>query len=276
MLHARALGQENDLNALSPTRTPSARQVQGLSPSKTAISSRAASPFKRTDRGGKSMIGSSYTGRSAFGDKTNQSPSARSPGKRGGGDGPWGASPAKTPWQALPVQFVTPAENIGRAGQIKARLGETLEEPTPASVDNEGPAPALSEEELYPPVDAMPASVHARGTCPLLTSDLPYDFSSALDGLPRASQAAAMLTAAPLEGYAAGPLPVPVDASDLLSAYPMPTAARPRRAAPASRPTPSTRTRTAATMRRMPAQDALARQADTLSRSGLVDDFFDL
>lgn len=110
------------------------------------------------------MIGSSYTGRSAFGDKTNQSPAARSPSKRGAGDGPWSASPSKTPWHAPPMHLVTPADNIGRAGQIKARLGETTGAPTPNEAETEVPAPALSEEELYPPVGAMPSSVHARGT----------------------------------------------------------------------------------------------------------------
>jgi len=223
------------------------------------------------------MIGSSYTGRSAFGDKTNQSPSTRSPSKLGAGDAPWGSSPTKTPWQAPPMRFVTPAENIGRAGQIKARLGETLEAPTPAKPEAEM-SPILSEEELYPPVDAMPASVPARGMCLLLTADLPYDFSTALEGLPRASHAAAILTTAPLVGYmpAAGQLPVPVDASDLLSAHPVPTVTRTRRTAPVSRLAPSTRMRATSTMRRAPVPDVLTRQADTLARSGVVDNFFDL
>ena len=109
-----------------------------------------------------------------------------------------------------------------------------------------------------------------------LTPDLPYDFSPALDGLPRASQAAAMLAAAPLVGHTpvSVPLPVPVDASDLLTAYPTLAATRPRRAAPAPHPVPRSRARAASSMRRAPAQDALARQVDTLARSGVVDDFF--
>lgn len=140
-------------------RTPSTRRMQGLSPSKVAGSSRGASPFKRTDRGGKPMIGSSYTGRSAFGDKTNQSPNARSPAKKGA----WNASPSKTPWQAPPMNFVTPAEKVGRAGQTKALLGDTLETPMPKEAEAPTPAPMLSEEELYPPVEGMPASMQARG-----------------------------------------------------------------------------------------------------------------
>ncbi|WFD24538.1 hypothetical protein MEQU1_003240 [Malassezia equina] len=266
MLHTRAFAQENDLDVLSPMRTPSTRRIQGLSPSKFAGSSRGASPFKRTDRGGKPMIGSSYTGRSALGDKTNQSPNSRSPAKKGA----WNASPSKTPWQAPPMNFVTPAENVGRAGQKKALLGDTLETPMPKEAEAPIPAPMLSEEELYPPVEGMPASMQAR--------DMPYDFPSALDGLPRASQAAAMLTSTPLVGptLPAGPLPVPVVASDLLMAYPTPSATRPRRPAPASRSVPPIRQRAAASMRRAPTQDVLARQADTLARSGVVDNFFPL
>ncbi|WFD28754.1 hypothetical protein MNAN1_003768 [Malassezia nana] len=234
MLHSRALTQENDLDALSPMRTPGARYIQSFSPKKTGSS--RTSPFKRGDRG-KSAIGGSHTVRSAFGDKTNQSPakpSARS------------VSPVKAPAPKL----------------------------APPSPWTASAAPrTLSDDELYPPVGARPALLPARGTLvDALTLDMPYDFSPALEGLPRASQAAAMLAGAPLLGpsRSAAPVPVLVDASDLCTTPPARAAPAPRRAPPAGRPG----VRPRAVPR--PRPDVLARQADTLARSGVVDQFFPL
>lgn len=168
MLHSRTLGQENDAYTASPSRTPGMQKGGD-------VGARSASPFKREQ--GK---GSAPPRRNAFADKTNQSPS---PGRRG--PVPFGSpsklrSPEKAagPWSSVPrkQEFVTPATNIGRAGQLKARMGE-MHDPQTHTVPVSPQAPFVSEEELYPEIETMPTS-----------EPPPFLFPAELDGLPRAAE----------------------------------------------------------------------------------------
>ncbi|WFD32419.1 hypothetical protein MSPP1_003466 [Malassezia sp. CBS 17886] len=202
----RSHAQENEPYT-SPLRTPA--RVRG-SPSKSAIGvspgKASASPFKRAAE-------SSRARRSAFTDKTNQSPAARpadasSPSKHTGKspekEGQLGGvahRAAATPFPGSRIfsrqnSYVTPAANIGRAGQMKARMGELrdaqcLADPAPLSAS---PAPApLPESQAYPDVGTV-----TPGVLPL---DQPYDVSAVLDGLPRAADVAAILRGAPVVGF---------------------------------------------------------------------------
>lgn len=138
------------------------------------------SPFKRGGAvSNKSVATTSRMGRSVFTDKTNQSPSPGSktartvesawpkslspPVKKDG----LTASPTKTPWDKMSsdargARFITPADNIGRAGQIKARLGELYDAEQPGvnleKGDETQPIDAVSEEEFYPEIEELPSS----------------------------------------------------------------------------------------------------------------------
>ena len=89
--------------------------------------------------------------------------------------------------------FVTPAANIGKAGQIKARMGEMMDAELGINLDQmDAPeveqAPvvqAMTEEELYPEIEYMPPSTWATNP--------PYEFPAELDGLPRGKELGAEL-----------------------------------------------------------------------------------
>lgn len=159
----RASLAENDVYALSPSK------ARWASPEKRM----GVSPFKRGGGGvlsGKSAASTSRAGRSAFGDKTNQSPSPRKL-----------TSPSKTPFfKPVSSALVTPAGNIGRAGQLKAHLAQMYD--TEHDVSEEAPRvdDVVPDDELYPEIEYMPPA-----------QSIPYDFD--LDGLPRAKDAARML-----------------------------------------------------------------------------------
>lgn len=103
--------------------------------------------------------------------------------------------------------FVTPAANVGRAGQIKARMGEILDAEMGLSLqkaDNateqstEQPSVQLTEEELYPEIEYMPPSMHAKHPV--------FEFPDELEDLPRAKQLGAQLSTFSAIGFqAAGP-----------------------------------------------------------------------
>lgn len=89
--------------------------------------------------------------------------------------------------------FVTPAANIGRAGQIKARMGEILDAEMGLSLqkaDNateqvtEEPVVQMTEEEMYPEIEYMPPSAKH----PV------FEFPDELDDLPRAKEIGAQLS----------------------------------------------------------------------------------
>lgn len=69
--------------------------------------------------------------------------------------------------------FVTPAANIGRAGAIKARMGEMKDfemgigsgDPI-GNVEAEQQGPQLTEEEMYPEIEYMPPSTYAHSKSP--------------------------------------------------------------------------------------------------------------
>ncbi len=103
--------------------------------------------------------------------------------------------------------FVTPAANTGRAGQIKARMGEILDAEMGLSLqktDNateqvtEEPVVQLTEEEMYPEIEYMPSSSHAKHPV--------FEFPDELDDLPRAKELGARLSQfSTLDLGAAGP-----------------------------------------------------------------------
>lgn len=122
--------------------------------------------------------------------------------------------------------FVTPAANIGRAGQIKARMGEILDAEMGLSLQKaenlteqvtEEPAVQMTEEEMYPEIEYMPPrSKHAV-----------FEFPDELEDLPRAKEIGAQLckfstinlrAAGPedLSDMALGPMKL-ADDDDLLS-----------------------------------------------------------
>lgn len=98
----------------------------------------------------------------------------------------------KTRTMSRQNSFVTPAANIGRAGQIKARMGEILDAEMGLSLqkaDNateqatEEPAVQMTEEEMYPEIEYMPPSAKH----PV------FEFPAELDDLPRAKEIGARL-----------------------------------------------------------------------------------
>lgn len=164
MLSAR----ENFEPRSSPSKAAGASPSKpaALSPGKSAVLSPSkgagASPFKR---------GESSRARSAFMDKTNMSPSPRGAPAAGVSPSKHAGSPSKgaTPFTARPFtrqrSFVTPAGNVGRAGQIKARMGEMMDAELDPVATTPAPSPrAVPEEELYPEVEYMPPSTAAYGT----------------------------------------------------------------------------------------------------------------
>ncbi|PKI85604.1 hypothetical protein MVES1_000003 [Malassezia vespertilionis] len=177
-------------NGVSPSRAPAVGNPYKPMPSTT--------PFKRADV--KSTP--SRTGRVAFGDKTNQSPSpARrtSPLKRGFG------SPSKPQGSRTDLQqhmserpftrhLVTPAGNIGRADQNKARMSNLYPVPPVQETTCAPPADALCEEDTYPPIEYMPPHAPAPR----------YTFPAELDGMPRAAEAHSLLSSAPRMGFDSG------------------------------------------------------------------------
>lgn len=109
--------------------------------------------------------------------------------------------------------FVTPAANVGRAGAIKARMGEILDAEMGLSVqkgDNateqvtEEPALQLTEEEMYPEIEYMPPSHYAKHPV--------FEFPDELDDLPRAKELGARLSAFSTRGIRSGR---PDDLSDV-------------------------------------------------------------
>ncbi|TKY86538.1 hypothetical protein EX895_004687 [Sporisorium graminicola] len=109
--------------------------------------------------------------------------------------------------------FVTPAANVGRAGQIKARMGEIMDAEMGLSLqkgDNvtgqvtEQPVVQMSEEEMYPEIEYMPPSLHAKHPV--------FEFPDELDDLPRAKEVGAQLSRLSTLGIRAGQ---PDDLSDV-------------------------------------------------------------
>uniref|UniRef100_V5E9Q1 Uncharacterized protein n=1 Tax=Kalmanozyma brasiliensis (strain GHG001) TaxID=1365824 RepID=V5E9Q1_KALBG len=103
--------------------------------------------------------------------------------------------------------FVTPAANVGRAGAIKARMGEMMDAEMGLSLqkgDNateqvtQQPAVQMTEEEMYPEIEYMPPSHHAKHPV--------FEFPDELDDLPRAKELGAQLSRFSAIGLrAAGP-----------------------------------------------------------------------
>ncbi|EPQ29289.1 uncharacterized protein PFL1_03044 [Pseudozyma flocculosa PF-1] len=109
------------------------------------------------------------------------------------------------------TSFVTPAANIGKAGQIKARMGEMLDAELGLNLDDlEAPQlethqsqRELTEEELYPEIEYMPPSTWATNP--------PYEYPSELDGVPSAKELAQQLATFRPAGFLKG---VPAELSD--------------------------------------------------------------
>lgn len=109
--------------------------------------------------------------------------------------------------------FITPAANVGRAGQIKARMGEMLDAEMGLSLSRadgavapvaEPPAVQMSEEEMYPEIEYMPPSVYAKHPV--------FEFPDELDDLPRAKQLGAQLSSFTAMAFSEGG---PADLSDV-------------------------------------------------------------
>lgn len=243
MLHSRAYAQENAPYGASPTRTPGLARRQGLEKQ-----TQSSSPFKKEGKATSSRIG-----RAAFSDKTNQSPSparhAASPSKLG--------SPSKKAPQTVrrpfvrSDSFVTPAANIGRAGQIKARLGEMHDAQVEQDTQIEAPTALMSEEEMYPEIETMPQGPSA-----------PYVFPPELDGMPSAKEIGQMLASVAWPSDST-PLPV-LDTVDVPPLPALDTAQAGEKRAP--RPAPGRRVRA----------DKLASQAEAYLRDAPRDVGFEL
>lgn len=100
--------------------------------------------------------------------------------------------------------FVTPAANTGRAGQIKARMGEIMDAELGLSLqkgDNateqlaEPRAVQMTDEELYPEIEYMPPSLHAKHPV--------FEFPDELDDLPRAKDLGDQLSSFSTIGFRA-------------------------------------------------------------------------
>lgn len=226
----------------SPTRTPGVKKHAPIE---------NASPFKR-DLG--KAPSTSRTGRSAFSDKTNQSPASRkngvSPSKQRSPEKgkPW-PSTVQKPAFSRSNSFVTPAANIGRAGQIKAQMGAWNDAPADEVAGTPTPAAAAcSEEELYPEIEHMPER-----------HEPPYVFPAELDGLPRAAEIGRMLARAPWPPTTAEPARPTVDEVEI---PPLPTYKPARKGMPSKAPAP-----TKPRARPKPnGHDALASQAEAFLR----------
>ncbi|PWN53624.1 hypothetical protein IE53DRAFT_133820 [Violaceomyces palustris] len=90
--------------------------------------------------------------------------------------------------------FVTPAANIGRAGQMKAMMGEMKDaemgfkvaDGDGADLDHaNGQVKEMTDEEMYPEIEYMPPSHYAY--------NIPYYFPEELENLPRAAEIGQML-----------------------------------------------------------------------------------
>ena len=143
---------ENEM--YNPSRTPGLNRAPTLSPTKTG-----SSPFKPAGK-----VGNAPPGRSAFGDKTNASPSPRaSPSKlcRTPANSKLGASP----WKAS--SLVTPATNVGHAGEIKTRLGEK-QNAVQECTETEQTSVEM-EDEYYPEIEYIPPSMALDGSWRVFT-----------------------------------------------------------------------------------------------------------
>lgn len=196
----KALGDRNAAKTPGPSRHGPSKQDASLRKSKGAAGGTSeASPGKKgTTEPSPQKASTSNALRSLNGKQrqTTDLPFTK-PTQSSSNDG--AASMLKTP---APTQlgskartmsrqnsFVTPAANVGRAGQIKARMGEILDAEMGRSLqkgDNANeqvaapPVVQLSEEEMYPEIEYMPPSHHAKHPV--------FEFPDELDDLPRAKE----------------------------------------------------------------------------------------
>ena len=88
-----------------------------------------------------------------------------------------------TPWGPQPFgNYMTPAANIGRAGQIKARIGELRD------------AQVIDEPDLEQDTQAADQSIPEIEYMPSI-EEVPYYFPDALDELPRAQEIGSAMAA---------------------------------------------------------------------------------
>ncbi|PWY99905.1 hypothetical protein BCV70DRAFT_200818 [Testicularia cyperi] len=216
---AKPLGDRNASKTPGPSCLPG-KGPKDASPSKHG----AVSPTKALGENGKNSgkssevsprkAGTSNALRSLNGKQRQQSDL---PFVKPGGSSTAEMPPAMTPAPAQLGQrlktmsrqnsFVTPAANVGRAGQIKARMGEMMDAELGFSQSRVEPAPEqevaqqiaeLTEDELYPEIEYMPPSHYAKHPV--------FEFPDELDGLPRAKQIGEELRGFyPLELRCAGP-----------------------------------------------------------------------
>lgn len=199
--------------------SPQRRQILGakgrLSPKKPGLGTEEAAnigpkqlfnDLKQTSSKKASTSSSVFGGTSksrAFGEKTNRSP------QRSNEENDAGSVPVKPRTTQSPTKgklkastqrpgFVTPSANVGHAGALRMQMGELLDakmeneiQPT-AKGDNSVTVDGriLTEEELYPEIEYMPPSI-----------EVPYEFPSELDGLPRGAEMGDMLQSIVAEGF---------------------------------------------------------------------------
>lgn len=200
--------------------SPQRRQILGakgrLSPKKPGLGTEEAinvgpkqlfNDLKQTSSKKASTSSSVFGGTNksrAFGEKTNRSPQ-KADEENDAGSVPVKPrtthSPTKGKLKSSSIQqpgFVTPSANIGHAGALRMQMGELLD----AKVGNEIQSTVksdssvtvdgriMTEEELYPEIEYMPPPV-----------EVPYDFPSELDGLPRGAEMGDMLQSIVAEGF---------------------------------------------------------------------------
>lgn len=175
----KPLGEKNSNKTPGPSRLGNSNG----SPSKGA----GASPLKNKASGSSNVLKSTngkqrqQSTETPFG-KAAMTPAPTKLGER-----------AKT--MSRQSSFVTPAANVGRAGQIKARMGEMMDAELglsqPKAITGPEqmtaqPAPALTEEEMYPEIEYMPPSHMAYHPV--------FEFPDELDKLPRAKEVGRLLS----------------------------------------------------------------------------------
>lgn len=185
----KALGDRNALKTPGPSRLAGGKPGASIRKDKNASASKQDST-SRTKKGGSEQSPRKATTSNALRSLNGKQrqlaadPKTPAPTQLNG----------KARTMSRQNSFITPAANVGRAGQIKARMGEMLDAEMGLSLNKadgavaaveEAPAVQMSEEEMYPEIEYMPPSVYAKHPV--------FEFPDELDDLPRAKQLGAQL-----------------------------------------------------------------------------------
>ncbi|SNX84589.1 uncharacterized protein MEPE_03298 [Melanopsichium pennsylvanicum] len=206
----KALGDRNAAKTPGPSKSAPGKQEASIrkdnpAPSSPAKKGSELSPRKATTSNALRSINGKQR-------QTSEHPFTK-PGQSSTNDAgnmintPTPSKLGKTSTMSRQNRFITPAANVGRAGQIKARMGEMMDAEMGVSLqkaDNatehvtEQSTVRMTEEEMYPEIEYMPPSTYAKHPV--------FEFPEELDDLPRAKELGAKLSRFTTIGLrAAGP-----------------------------------------------------------------------